>query len=1841
MRNYSSIFTHLCAALLLSCNAFKLDSDKNCLNQDSKCFKWDTTSPTFVSATPAPNTQVATLPTVTLVFSEELQNGTDVSSYALSGAGSTGLKISTAKYLGNFTYQLALSGSILSSGLIKIDFSTLKDFKNKQDNVISGQSSVQYQGNVSASVTASTNHNGLGTGGYPSITVTFQHDYSTSSKNTWQIRVTNGVESCVAGTQVDSSPASGPNQFLGANTQAVSAAIPVASFTLGTNRLVVCVQNQDNASVLVVWSAIIIRDDTAPLVSTATPISDSYGPGVQPFTVTCSDNAELIAVTTNSQTGSAPALPPAPAFDPTTGAITSGFAYTGPIAIPNPTNPTYTNYSWLCRDIAGHNYGSVQSRTYGVDINIPPVNVTLSGGYYSAVSSVAGSHANTTIAFTTDQVNPTQYKIIRGGTSCSDVAAINLIAPTALPATPLTTVTNNLPFGSFPTNGTAYDVRVCVRNALNTLWGPAYLQIWRDDTVPVFAGINTLVNPNDGTINLYWLPATDTGGSGVEFYEICQSTTAGACASTFTVNYQTSGAATSYQVTGLSTSTTYYFMVRARDFAGNREANVVEKKSRLSLTIAMAAGITGTFMAQEGSSSLTFTSNISQSFANVYTTGQAYSVSITGQPTGQNCAFVENQFGAIYADTTLNVKCVSGYLAGGALSATQPAKLSYRLYQGKNATVAGSSGTPGSANGTGAAATFSSPHSLIHLNGSLYVSDTNNLLIRRVVTSSNAVTTIAGSGAGAVGTAADDGACLSAKLGQPLGLTTDGTNLFVADYTFGRIRKLSDVGGTCQATTFAGTGAPGFADGPASTAQFNQPRQIVINQNYLFVADQSNNRIRRISLSSGVVDTLAGNGTPSDNTGTGTGASLNGPEALTLIANTLYTSTASNRIMSININTGVVSIVAGSGTSGYADGPGTEARFSSIASLTTDGYDLYVSEISNHLIRRVDLSQNNRVTTLAGGPGLAADTTATGPVARFNVPYGLATDGRLLYVANRGAHTVRKLSDNGLVGYWALAPGVNPNDYNSDLGATNNGTVISGPLGTNVDRYGTGNLASTFNGTNQYITATAPITASGACNVTMAAWFKTNSLAITQTIAYNGNSSTSGFGLNFSPANGLQILLGGSTTVPAAGGFFPTVGQWVHVAARCLAGSWAIFANGHKVSEAAASASATAPAGFLIGRDSGTAYVNGSVADVRVYNRALNEGEINELAQDASSAQVGQSYSSRATGLLSLYEFNNGAATTAGGPIGGLLTVTGAPTAVVGKDGDTSGAMNYSGAGQYHVGATVAGLPSGAAPRTHCAWVKPADYPGVIYVIMRYGDNGSPGGCSDLLMQDNAGTPAIAFGSCGSTAAEYTSVNYSLPLNTWSHVCGTLAAGNTVNIYVNGVSVVTTTGVTTNWQTNPPGMNLQIGNFNGAGGYAFKGAIDDVRIYDSALSAFQIRQLAVQIPAGLVARYDFNGDKADVSGFGQDLSNNGANLDVDRFGLANASARFTSSAYFDGAMNGFPLGATPRTVCAWTNPFTLFNGTFSEVVMYGNATNGWGFGMDAAGGLPNGRVFILDTAGDYVWNKPHGLNIWRHVCATYDGSAETLYVDAFPVASVARAINTGSGSLVIGKGIFGGGDYFNGNIDDVRIYNRALSIPEIQALLQQPNKRIFVTGMGYHGDLNGSYYWDGAPNSGAPTAATGIAGADAKCNWRAGDSAVPATGTYKAMVVDGVNRRACNGINCSPGGITDNIDWVLRSNLTYVRSDSKTPIFTTNNYTVFPFGTALNSVMTGSAGAWTGLSTGWQVANAGSDLDCSDWTSSSVAVTGAGGLTNSTSNSTLYNGTAACNSNYFLYCVEQ
>lgn len=271
---------------------------------------------------------------------------------------------------------------------------------------------------------------------------------------------------------------------------------------------------------------------------------------------------------------------------------------------------------------------------------------------------------------------------------------------------------------------------------------------------------------------------------------------------------------------------------------------------------------------------------------------------------------------------------------------------------------------------------------------------------------SGTVTTFAGT----AGTSGDtDGTGTSALFHAPRGITTDGTNLYVTNYDKHTIRKIVISSGVV--TTLAGTsGTSGTTDGTGTAAKFNFPAGITTDGTNLYVADGSHT-IRKIVISSGEVTTLAGTvGTSGFIDATGTAARFNYPAGITTDGTNLYVTETSNHIIrKIVISTGVVSIFAGTvNNSGTTDATATAAKFNVPIGITTDGTNLYVADASNHTIRKIVIS-SVVVTTLAGTAGTSGSTDGTGTAAKFNGNAGIITDGTNLYVTDRGNHTIRKI----------------------------------------------------------------------------------------------------------------------------------------------------------------------------------------------------------------------------------------------------------------------------------------------------------------------------------------------------------------------------------------------------------------------------------------------------------------------------------------------------------------------------------------------------------------------------------------------------------------------------------------------------------------------------------------------------------------------------------------------------------------------------------------------------------------------------------------------------------------
>ena len=278
---------------------------------------------------------------------------------------------------------------------------------------------------------------------------------------------------------------------------------------------------------------------------------------------------------------------------------------------------------------------------------------------------------------------------------------------------------------------------------------------------------------------------------------------------------------------------------------------------------------------------------------------------------------------------------------------------------GEVTTLAGTAQEYGAVDGFGADARFNEPTGIVIVGDDLYVSDKLGHSIRKIVIETGEVTTFAGGTVIALPyphtDGADDGIGTAAQFDEPHEIATDGTNLYVADSNNDTIRKI--VIATAEVTTLAGTaGSSGTTDGIGPDARFSAPRGIFLVGDNLYVADRYNHAIRKIVVATGEVTTFAGTiGVSGAADGIGTAASFNRPIGLTSDGTNLYVADEQNNmIRMIEIETAPVTTIAGDGTIGSADNAiGTLASFYDPSGLATDGMSLFVADQKNHTIREI------------------------------------------------------------------------------------------------------------------------------------------------------------------------------------------------------------------------------------------------------------------------------------------------------------------------------------------------------------------------------------------------------------------------------------------------------------------------------------------------------------------------------------------------------------------------------------------------------------------------------------------------------------------------------------------------------------------------------------------------------------------------------------------------------------------------------------------------------------------------------------------------------------------------
>ena len=325
-------------------------------------------------------------------------------------------------------------------------------------------------------------------------------------------------------------------------------------------------------------------------------------------------------------------------------------------------------------------------------------------------------------------------------------------------------------------------------------------------------------------------------------------------------------------------------------------------------------------------------------------------------------------------------------------------------------TLAGSGGW-GSTDGTGTAASFSFPTGVaVDFSGNVYVAGDQDYKIRKV-SPTGVVTTLAGNGSWG----STDGTGTAASFDYPYGVAVDSSgNVYVADLDNYKIRKVSPGG---VVTTLAGNGSWGSADGTGTAASFTYPYGVAVDSSgNVYVADSYNNKIRKVS-SDGVVTTFAGNGWVGSTDGPGTAAGFNHPTGVAVdSAGNVYVADSWNNEIRKVSSTGVVTTVAGYVGSSIpgVDGVGRLARFNAPGDVAVDASgNVYVADSSNNKIRKVDSA--GMVTTLAGS-GSTGSTDGTGTAASFNNPTGLAVDGSgNIYVTDSDNNLIRKVTSDGVV----------------------------------------------------------------------------------------------------------------------------------------------------------------------------------------------------------------------------------------------------------------------------------------------------------------------------------------------------------------------------------------------------------------------------------------------------------------------------------------------------------------------------------------------------------------------------------------------------------------------------------------------------------------------------------------------------------------------------------------------------------------------------------------------------------------------------------------------------------
>jgi trimeric autotransporter adhesin len=356
--------------------------------------------------------------------------------------------------------------------------------------------------------------------------------------------------------------------------------------------------------------------------------------------------------------------------------------------------------------------------------------------------------------------------------------------------------------------------------------------------------------------------------------------------------------------------------------------------------------------------------------------------------------------------------------------------------------------------------------------GNTYFLDTGSRVVRKVAASTGIITTIAGTGA--EGFSGDGGAAIDATFISPRDMALDGLgNLYIVDFL--RIRKISLVTGLI--TTIAGNGTNVFSgdDGPAISAGFENVLGLAVDGlGNVYLANPS--RIRKVTVATGIITTVAGTGVPgfSGDNGLAVNASISSSARLAIdTAGNIYIADIyNNRIRKVTAATGNITTIAGKGDSGFSGdgGPARSAAFADVESIAIDAdNNIYFADAGNYRVRKITAS-SGFISTVAGSgsPGYSGDGgPATSASFKSLVSVGIDAQQNV-YIADSASSVIRKLTvATGLISTVAGSGAANfAGDNAPAIFAT-----LNRPQGSAVDAEGNLYIADTDNGRIRKVTA--------------------------------------------------------------------------------------------------------------------------------------------------------------------------------------------------------------------------------------------------------------------------------------------------------------------------------------------------------------------------------------------------------------------------------------------------------------------------------------------------------------------------------------------------------------------------------------------------------------------------------------------------------------------------------------------------------------------------------------------------------------------------------------------------